>query len=275
MKRFDRKFGVDFISGLPTTPAVYLFKDEADQILYVGKAKNLRRRLRSYRNASRRKVHKKMRDIVRAAASIEVRLQKSERDALIVETELIQSLKPAFNVVGKYAFLYPAIGTKRTSAHALFCFSTDVDAWSEHGLRWHGTFRSRPRAKEAFDALVELLGLIGHLERSAALGEKPDAYSRLVGVRQVPAALFDSIEKLLAGRSSDALSQLMLALLEKPRARREADHVQSLIEIVSAFFHQDLQPLRLALDAVGDDGAFVSQDERDLLFIKTDDAPHG
>jgi len=46
MKRFDRKFGADFLKGLPQTPAVYLFKDETGKVLYTGKAKNIRRRLR-------------------------------------------------------------------------------------------------------------------------------------------------------------------------------------------------------------------------------------
>ena len=58
MRRFDRKFGADFLRELPEAPAVYLFKDEAGGVLYAGKAKNIRRRLAGYRNASRRKAHR-------------------------------------------------------------------------------------------------------------------------------------------------------------------------------------------------------------------------
>ncbi len=269
MKRFDRKFGVDFIANLPTTPAVYLFKDEDERVVYVGKAKDIQRRLRSYRNASRRKVHKKMRDIVRVAVSVEIELKESERDALVRENELIQSLKPSFNVAGKYSFLYPAIGAQRTSARTLLCFTTAPDAWSGRGFTWYGAFPSRPRAKEAFDALAELLAMVGHVERTSALGPKPEgSFSRLVGVRQISAELFRALELLLAGRSREALPLLMVALLEKPRARREAEHVQALAKIVSAFYVQDLAPLRSALEASGDRGSFIPQDERDVLFIK-------
>ena len=45
LKRFDKKFGAEFLQGLPTTPAVYLFKDELGEVLYAGKARNIRRRL--------------------------------------------------------------------------------------------------------------------------------------------------------------------------------------------------------------------------------------
>ena len=110
MRRFDRKFGADLVRELPESPAVYLFKDEAGQVLYAGKARNIRRRLASYRTAGRRKAHRKMRSLVREAHSVEVRLQASERDALLAENELIRSLRPRYNVDGAFDFLYPAIG---------------------------------------------------------------------------------------------------------------------------------------------------------------------
>ena len=94
MKRFDRKFGETFLAELPQSPGVYLFKDEADVVIYVGKAKSLRRRLSDYRNASRRKAHRKMRAIVRDAATVETRDVATEADALLLENELIRELRP-------------------------------------------------------------------------------------------------------------------------------------------------------------------------------------
>ena len=111
LKRFDRKFGADLVRELPAGPAVYLFKDGEGRVLYAGKAKNIRRRLQSYRNASRRKVHRKMRALVSEASTLEVRLQPSERAALLLENELIRAFRPRYNVDGAYTFLYPAIGT--------------------------------------------------------------------------------------------------------------------------------------------------------------------
>ena len=269
MKRFDRKFGPDLIASLPAAPAVYLFKDDEQRVLYVGKAKNVRTRLSGYRNASRRKAHRKMRTIVREAATVEVRVQTTEEDALAVENELIRTLTPPFNVEGKYAFLYPAIGARRTARHTLLCFTTDTDAWSGYELQWFGVFRSRLRAKVAFDALVELLALVGHQERTSSLGAVPDARgSRLAGVRQLDARLVDSLVSFLSGASRDGLRELAAALLDKPRARREARHVQELIEVLDDFYRTDLEPLRNTLRTAGRTGTFVAQDERDTLFIR-------
>ena len=110
MKMFDRKFGEYLIQNLPKVPAVYLFKSDTGQVLYVGKAKDIRSRLRQYRNASRRKVHQKMRKLVCDSSKLEVRLKNTEQEALIVENALIRELKPPYNVDGTYSFLYPAIG---------------------------------------------------------------------------------------------------------------------------------------------------------------------
>ena len=58
VRLFDRKFGADLLRETPREPGVYLFKDAEGQVLYAGKAKDLRRRLASYRNATRRKAHR-------------------------------------------------------------------------------------------------------------------------------------------------------------------------------------------------------------------------
>lgn len=269
MKRFDRKFGTGFIASLPAAPAVYLFKDDEQRVLYVGKAKNVRKRLSGYRDASRRKAHRKMRKIVREAATVEVRVQTTEEDALAVENELIRTLTPPLNIEGKYTFLYPAIGARRTARNTLLCFTTDTDAWSGYEFQWFGVFRSRLRAKEAFDGLVDLLVMVGHQERTASLGELPDVKgSRLAGVRQLDAWLVDALVSFLSGTSPDGLRQLVGALLEKPRARREASHVQELIDMLEDFYRTDLAPLHDTLRAAGHTGTFVAQDERDTLFIR-------
>src|SRR5215510_14757972 len=138
---FDRKFGAELLRELPREPGVYLFRDAEGRVLYAGKARDLRRRLAGYRNASRRKAHRKMRTLVREAASLEVRPQKSEKRALLLENELIRTLRPRYNVDGAYAFLYPALGVGRDAGRVLLAFTSPPDACSQLDLRWHGCFR--------------------------------------------------------------------------------------------------------------------------------------
>jgi len=269
VKRFDRKFGATFIEEAPTTPGVYLFKDDEGSVLYVGKAKNLRRRLASYRNASRRKAHRKMRTLVREAAALEVRMVVTEAAALTTENELIRTLRPPYNVDGAFFFLYPAIGVVRRPRHTLLCFATDIDAFSELDFRWFGVFRSRSRAKDAFEVLVTLLGLVAHLDKRAAVEDVPSVVgSRTVAFRMLDADIVTGLESFLAGVGPSGLGPLVRALVEKPRARREASEVQTNLRRLSSFHRTDLAKLNAALRVEGRPGTFVSQSERDALFIR-------
>jgi excinuclease ABC subunit C len=267
---FDRKFGADWLRELPAAPGVYLFRGQRGEVLYAGKAKDVRRRLQGYRNATRRKAHRKMRALVRAAQSLEVRLQPSEREALLVENELIRTLRPPYNVDGAFSFLYPAIGVGRRAHQALLAFTTNPDAWRELDLRWHGSFRSRRRARGAFDALVGLLEFLAHAEpRSRLPRVARHRGSRLVAFRQLDPALLEGIGRLLAGESLAAVEELSLRLLEKASARREAERVEADLRRVAAFYRSDLAKLRDALRAAGRSGSYVPQGERDALFLST------
>jgi excinuclease ABC subunit C len=267
VKRFDRKFGADLLRELPTEPAVYLFKDESGDVLYAGKAKNIRRRLASYRNATRRKAHRKMRTLVREASSLEVRLQPSEHAALLTENELIRTLRPPYNVDGAFDFLYPAIGLGAVGHQALLCFTTKPDAW-RLDLRWYGAFRPRWRARDAFEALTRLLGRVGHAEPRSRLPRSPRMRgSRLVAFRRLPPPLLTSLHGFFAAESRAALQELAVALLEQPDARQEAAEVQDDLRRLDAFYASDLLALRDALRAAGRSGSFVPQGERDALFI--------
>jgi excinuclease ABC subunit C len=265
---FDRKFGEDWLKALPAAPGVYLFKDDRGEVLYAGKAKDVRRRMQSYRKATRRKAHRKMRVLVREASSVEVRPQPSERDALLLENELIRTLQPRYNVDGKFSFLYPAIGIGQRGDQAMFGFTTRPDAWQALGLRWHGVYRSRRRARGAFDALVALLAFLAHPEPRSRLPQvsRPPG-TRLVAFRRLDVDLWHGIGQLLAGESSAAVAELSLRLLDKADARREVEQVQADLRRVAAFFRSDLSTLRAALRAAGRDGCFVPQGERDALFL--------
>ncbi len=269
LRRFDRKFGADLCGELPTTPGVYLFKDSADVVLYVGKAKNLRRRLQGYRNASRRKVHRKMRALVREASAIEVRPTDSERRALLLENELIRSLRPTYNVDGAFFFLYPAIGVCKASGQTTLCFTTRRESYEPWPFEWYGTFRSRTRAKEAFDAMVTLISYLGHLEPKIRLSGFPRLRgSRVVGVRRLLPELVETLEAYWAGRDRGAVARLAEWLLERPAARRDAPAIQDALRLLDDFYLRDVERLTRALRSAGKGQSFVPQQERDALLIE-------
>lgn len=99
--------GKAFAAKLPTRPGVYLMRDPSGTPLYVGKARNLRRRVASYFD-TRPKVDRIMRMIARIG-QIEVSLTRTEGEALLLENEWIKSLKPRYNVLLRDDKSYPWI----------------------------------------------------------------------------------------------------------------------------------------------------------------------
>jgi excinuclease ABC subunit C len=93
---------------LPETPGVYLFKDAGDTVLYVGKARNLRSRVRSYFLESRW-VDAKTGSLAREIADLDTILVGNEREALALEHNLIKQYRPKFNVVLRDDKTYPYI----------------------------------------------------------------------------------------------------------------------------------------------------------------------
>src|SRR5438876_4324029 len=93
---------------LPETPGVYLFKDAGGTVLYVGKARNLRSRVRSYFLESRW-IDAKTGSLAREIADLETIVVGNEREALALEHNLIKQYRPKFNVVLRDDKTYPYI----------------------------------------------------------------------------------------------------------------------------------------------------------------------
>lgn len=84
------------LKTIPSSFGVYLFKDSRGKVLYVGKAKNLRARLRNYFD---KQVSPKTKILVEKASKVETQLASNEIEALLLESNLIKEYRPPFNVV--------------------------------------------------------------------------------------------------------------------------------------------------------------------------------
>ena len=94
------------LQNLPVSPGVYLHKDETGKIIYVGKAKNLRNRVRSYFQSGRGH-DRKTRELVRRIRDLEFIVTDNEVEALVLESNLIKQHKPRYNVLLKDDKQYP------------------------------------------------------------------------------------------------------------------------------------------------------------------------
>jgi excinuclease ABC subunit C len=94
------------LKNLPTAPGVYLHKDEGGKIIYVGKAKNLRNRVRSYFQSGRGH-DRKTRELVKRIRDLEFIVTDNEVEALVLESNLIKQHRPRYNVLLKDDKQYP------------------------------------------------------------------------------------------------------------------------------------------------------------------------
>ena len=94
------------LATLPAMPGIYQFRNAAGKIIYVGKAKNLRNRVRSYFR-SQQQLYGKTLVLVSHITDFEIIITSSEVEALILENNLIKELKPRYNVNLKDDKTYP------------------------------------------------------------------------------------------------------------------------------------------------------------------------
>jgi predicted GIY-YIG superfamily endonuclease len=99
-KPLVERFGREFFQQLTERPGVYLMWDAQENILYVGKAKNLKKRLHSYRVANPDRMARRHLRMLRQVARIELQECADEMAALAKEAELLRALKPKFNRAG-------------------------------------------------------------------------------------------------------------------------------------------------------------------------------
>lgn len=267
MKLFDKVFGKEFLNTVPSSTGVYEFK-AGEKTIYVGKAKNLRERIRQYRNATRKKDHKKMREIVRAATALNFHVVESEKEALLLENQLIQELRPEFNISGAFSFLYPALGIGSDDGVFYLCYSTDSEFFEHTPFKMYGVYRSRGLTKDAYYALVRLLSFLGHREPRQRLKHVPTSrYTSLSGFRQIPPEAAVGLADFLNGKNRKFLRVAIDSLLEKPSARGEAEKVQDAVNSLIVFFREEAHPLKKAKKKSGFPSEFLSQTERDRTFI--------
>ncbi len=133
----------DFIKNAPEQSGVYQMLDAKKKVLYVGKAKNLKNRLSSYLTSN----HPKIIKLLSLIADIHLTACLSEEMALRVESSLIQTLQPPFNVLLKDDKSFPFICLSKHLSPALFI---DRKKTNNDALFRHGPYPSLKLANEVF-----------------------------------------------------------------------------------------------------------------------------
>jgi excinuclease ABC subunit C len=140
--------------SLPTQPGVYLFKGENDRVLYVGKAQNLRMRVRTYLSGGDGRYQ--IPQLVERIRDIDVVVTPSVKDALLLENELIKRHKPPFNVRLRDDKQYLAL---RVDPSERWPRVTQVRRFRHDGAQYFGPFTSSLAVKSAVSTLRRIFPL--------------------------------------------------------------------------------------------------------------------
>ena len=126
------------INHLPTTPGVYLWRDDYGRIIYVGKAINLRSRVRSYVRQDSRRMPK-VTAMMKHAVDVEVIKTDSELEALVLENNLIKEHRPRYNILLKDDKTYPYIKVSVQDSFPRVFMTREV---LRDGAKYYGPFTS-------------------------------------------------------------------------------------------------------------------------------------
>lgn len=118
------------VSKLPTLPGVYQYFDSSGNIIYIGKAKNLKNRVLSYLNKTNQS--NKTRILVRNITDLRYIVVQTEQDALLLENNLIKKYKPRYNILLKDDKTYPWICIKKESFPKVYTTRRVVRDGSEY-----------------------------------------------------------------------------------------------------------------------------------------------
>ncbi|NLG74271.1 MAG: excinuclease ABC subunit UvrC [Chloroflexi bacterium] len=211
------------LDNLPTKPGCYLMKDAAGKVIYVGKAINLRNRVRSYFHSSNSH-HPRTNQLVRKIADIEWIVVDSELEALILEMNLIKKYRPHYNVRLKDDKRYPYIKVHWADP---FPKVTVTRQMVNDGSRYFGPYTSVWAVHQTLDVLRRIFPYLtcdreitGQDERACLYHDIKLCSAPCIGAvsKEKYRQMIDDLCQFLSGRTEEIVSRMRV---EMERAAEE------------------------------------------------------
>src|SRR5918999_4253393 len=212
----------DKLTHLPSRPGVYLMRDKEGKVVYVGKAKDVRARVRSYFNNSDER--SQIQFLLRRVEDIETLVTSNDKEALILENNLIKQYKPRYNIRLKDDKSYLSI--KVTTQHPwprIFATRKIV----KDGNRYFGPFASAVAARETLDIIEKHFLLRNCTEHNFKNRSRPCLQyqiKRCLGPCVLPVSQADYREQVrqamlfIEGKQKELIPELRQKMEEKAEA---------------------------------------------------------
>jgi excinuclease ABC subunit C len=238
----ESKFA-EVLDNLPTKPGVYIYKNEAGKVIYVGKAVNLRARVRSYFHHSAQQTHK-IRRLVEEIAAIDFIVAASELEALLLENNLIKKHQPRFNVRLKDDKRYPYI---KVNWQDPFPRVTTTRRILNDGARYFGPYTHAAAAYQTLDLVRKIFPYLtctrtitGHDERACLYYHIGRCSAPCIGVvnQEEYRAIIQGLCDFLSGSTDQVVADLQRQMqaaaeaLDFEKAASVRDQLRSIEHVV-------------------------------------------
>lgn len=247
----------------PHEPGVYTMYDIKDAVLYVGKAKDLYKRVTSYRYSKSKKVQRMIAHIHR----IGYETCKNETDAILLENLLIRSMRPPFNVANKKTETYYYISTARRGNKREFRLSMRQ---LQDYPKCYGCFKGHLRVRKGMGALLKLLYFFDTGIRSAHY--LPSQLLKKITPMRYNVPLTDQlgvqVDQLLKGSSSLLIEELEDRIMTSPfRDKFTYNFMMNELEHLKIFFALGPERNHEMKQELGLESALIPQDQLDDLQV--------
>lgn len=239
------RLGKGFFSQVPKAPGVYWMKGQGDEVLYIGKAKNLKNRLLSYQRAQPHQVSRKVIRLIHLIHSIEWEVCESEQKALLKENFLLRTYQPPFNLQNTYPETYYFIGMKWNSGKKQtieFALTCNPELETEEGIPLFGVYKGKRLVREGYSALLRLLWAAEEKEWDDRLIYPSALVKHHPAYRYTLPFAMDvekSLKSLLEGRSKRILRTLTETLLANEKMPRFIHHcIQNDLNTLIEFYQK-------------------------------------
>ena len=255
------------LTNLPVDAGVYFMKDQQDNILYIGKAKNLRKRIKSYFNASVKHSHR-IALMVQQIRDIEYIITDTEAEALALEANLIKKHQPHFNVLLKDDKKYPYVCITWSEDYPRI-FITRKRRLTNKDDRYYGPYVDSKRLRETLDLIKTNFSLRQRRKPlyknrpclNYDLGKCPGVCQNLITSQEYRQTIA-KIALIFQGRTDELIKQLQQQMhsaaadLEFEKAGAYRDQIRSLEHLFAS------QKVNLPNDTISRDAIALSQDEK-------------
>lgn len=258
------------LDNLPASSGVYQMIDGEGKILYIGKAKNLRNRVRSYFQPANKQT--KVRRMRRQIDDIQIIVLESEVMALTVEAQLIRTHKPRYNVIWKDDKRYPYIRVRTGDAYPKVEMTRRVER--NDGHRYFGPYSSGWAARNTLDALRKAFPFLtcdrhidGTDERACLYYDIKLCGGPCIGAQSQAEyrAGIESLIQVLSGEAQPIVAELT-STMETAAARLDFERAATLRDRIQAIQYATRHQFQIARIGANQDVINLAQNQGDALI---------